>query len=84
MALQTAQPQRNDAALRALEERLEHFIQERTNGMVRQLAVRIDDGIAEVAGLAESYYIKQLVTHAVMDADDALSLRNNVRVQGSR
>ena len=83
MALQTAQPQRNDAVLRALEERLEHFIQERTSGMVSQLAVRIDEGIAEVSGFAESYYIKQLATHAVMDADDALSLRNHIKVRVS-
>lgn len=80
MSLQTAHPQRTSPANRALEERLEHFVQERTNGMVQHLSVRVHAGQVILSGTARTYYTKQLATHAVIDFVQGLCLTNNIRV----
>jgi hypothetical protein len=80
MALQTANPQRTLAADAALEERLEHFVQQRTSGMVQHLRVRVHQAEVVLTGLARNYYTKQLATHAVLDEIRDVMLTNDIEV----
>ncbi|GAB4158503.1 MAG: hypothetical protein Tsb009_35720 [Planctomycetaceae bacterium] len=65
---------------RPLVEQLEHFIQSRTNGMVRNLSVDIFDGQVVISGRTTTYYTKQLATHAVIDSLNDMELSNNIEV----
>lgn len=80
MALQTASPQRAETADFALQERLEHFVQERTSGMVRHLRVRVHQAEVVLTGMARNYYTKQLATHAVLDSVEGVELTNDIEV----
>lgn len=51
-----------------LEQRVHRRIQERTGSHVRKLRVVIADGRVVVAGQTRSYYAKQLVVVAALDA----------------
>lgn len=80
MSLQTAHRPSNLAARRALEERLEHYIHERTNGMVLDLSVEVQEVEVVISGRCRNYYTKQLATHAVIDAVRGMTLSNNIEV----
>jgi hypothetical protein len=64
----------------ALVERIEHYIQSRTNGMVRDLTVDISEGEVVISGRTGTYYTKQLATHAVLGSLDDVDLKNNIEV----
>lgn len=64
----------------AIVERIEHFVQLRTNGMVRDLQVDVVDGEIILTGRTETYYNKQLATHAVLSAVQDVALTNNIEV----
>lgn len=80
MSLRTISRSSTSAASRALEERLEHYVHERTDGMVRDLAVEVEEDGVSILGRSRSYYIKQLATHAVIDAVSGMTLRNKIEV----
>jgi len=80
MSVETLHRPQGEAASCVLEERLEHFVHERTNGTVQQLGVRVVGEQVILSGRAPSYYTKQLATHAVIDAVRGLTLKNNIKV----
>jgi hypothetical protein len=63
-----------------LVERLEHFVNARTNGMIRHLEVSVVDSDVIISGKANTYYTKQLATHAILDLVQGCSLTNNIEV----
>lgn len=63
-----------------LAERIEAAVQTRTGGRIRGLQVRVKDGGIVISGRATTYYTKQLVTHAAMEAGDELLVMNQVEV----
>lgn len=63
-----------------LAERIETAVQIRTGGRIRGLQVHVSDGGIVISGRAATYYTKQLVTHAAMDAGDELLVTNDVEV----
>lgn len=69
-----------DPFRRFLEERFEHLVHQRTNGMVQELSVCVLGKRVVLNGKAGSYYTKQLATHAVLHAAGEYRLQNNIRV----
>ncbi len=69
-----------DTLPQSLAEKIEQAVQVRTGGRIRGLQVRINNSSIVISGRASSYYNKQLVTHAVMDACNDLSVTNEVEV----
>jgi hypothetical protein len=65
---------------RTLVERIEEAVHTRTGGRIRGLQVTIADGGIVISGRAPTYYTKQLVTHAAMEAGDELLISNQVVV----
>jgi uncharacterized RmlC-like cupin family protein len=63
-----------------LAERIEAAVQTRTGGRIRGLQVRVDNGEIVISGRVSTYYTKQLVTHAAMEAGDELLVTNDVEV----
>jgi uncharacterized RmlC-like cupin family protein len=69
-----------DAFPQTLAEKIETAVQVRTGGRIRGLQVRVSDGAIVISGRASTYYTKQLVTHAAMEAGDELLVTNEVEV----
>lgn len=73
-----------DSFPQTLAERIEQAVQSRTGGRIRGLHVHVTDGGVVISGHTSTYYIKQLVTHAVMETadenDDELLVVNEVEV----
>lgn len=69
-----------DSLRQSLAEKIELAVQERTGGRIRELQIRVCAGEIVISGRAASYYTKQLVTHAVMEACDDLLVSNEVEV----
>ncbi len=65
----------------AVVERIEHFVHLRTNGMVRDLMVKVVDGAIVLSGRTATYYNKQLATHAVLSTLSDVVLTNNIEVR---
>lgn len=63
-----------------LAEQIEQAVQSRTGGRVRGLRVHVVDGCVIVSGRTSTYYNKQLVTHAAMEAADDAVVMNEVEV----
>ena len=63
-----------------LAEQIEQAVQSRTGGRVRGLRVRVVDGCVIISGRTSTYYNKQLVTHAAMEAADDALVMNEVEV----
>jgi len=61
-------------------ERIEHFVQSRTNGMVHDLTVNVFDDEVVLTGRTNTYYNKQLATHAVLAAFSGMVLTNDIEV----
>jgi len=80
MPLQTAPRNAPGPAVDPLVEHLEHIVNARTNGMVRELRVDLYPGEVVLHGRARTYYTKQLATHAVFDAVKGRTLTNNIHV----
>ena len=69
-----------DALPQTLAEEIERAVHVRTGGRIRGLQVRVSDGGIVISGRASTYYTKQLVTHAAMDAGNELQVTNEVEV----
>lgn len=81
MPVQTAPaPPDADVAFPPLAEKLEHFVRDRTNGMLRNLRVTVHDNDIVVSGTATTYYAKQLATHAIFEAVPGANLNNRIHV----
>ncbi len=63
-----------------LAELVEQSVQCRTGGRIRGLRVQVLDGCIVISGRTSTYYNKQLVTHAAMEAADDLMVMNEVEV----
>lgn len=63
-----------------LVEQIEQAVQSRTGGRVRGLRVHVVDGCVIISGRTSTYYNKQLVTHAAMEAADDTLVMNEVEV----
>ena len=63
-----------------LAEQIEQAVQTRTGGRVRGLRVHVVDGCVIISGRTSTYYNKQLVTHAAMEAADDALVMNEVEV----
>lgn len=63
-----------------LAEQIEQAVQSRTGGRVRGLRVHVVDGCVIISGRTSTYYNKQLVTHAAMEAADDTLVMNEVEV----
>lgn len=72
----------------AVVERIEHFIQSQTNGMIRDLIVDVVGESVVISGRTKTYYTKQLATHAVLSTvsdliasdGNAVVLTNDIEV----
>jgi len=69
-----------DAFPQSLAEKIETAVQVRTGGRIRGLQVRVAEGAIVISGRVSTYYTKQLVTHAAMEAGDELLVNNEVVV----
>ncbi len=69
-----------DSFPQTLAEKIEMAVQVRTGGRIRGLQVRVCDVGIVISGRVATYYTKQLVTHAAMDAGDELLVTNDVEV----
>ena len=69
-----------DTLPQTLAEKIEMAVQVRTGGRIRGLQVRVSDDCIVISGRAATYYTKQLVTHAAMEAGDELLVTNEVEV----
>ena len=65
----------------AIVERIEHFVQLRTNGMIRDLSVDFVGGAIVLTGRTATYYNKQLATHAVLSTVQDVVLTNDIEVR---
>lgn len=65
----------------ALAEQIQQVVQTRTGGRVRGLRVQVVDRYVIVSGQTSTYYNKQLVTHAAMEAADDALVQNDVEVR---
>jgi hypothetical protein len=61
-------------------DRLERLIRERTGGLIRGLRVEVLPGQVIVSGRANTYYLKQLATHAALEAAENLEFTNAIEV----
>jgi len=68
-------------APQAFVELIERFVQSRTSSNIQSLQVEIVGGDVVITGYANTYYVKQLASHAVMSAvDEHVSLTNDIEV----
>lgn len=63
-----------------LADQVEQAVQFRTGGRVRGLRVHVVEGCVVISGRTSTYYNKQLVTHAAMEAADDVLVMNEVEV----
>jgi hypothetical protein len=70
-----------DSLPQSLAEKIEMAVQVRTGGRIRGLQVQIADGEIVISGQASTYYTKQLVTHAALEASDDFIVTNEVEVR---
>ena len=59
---------------------IEQAILAKTGGRIRGLQIHLHDGCLTVSGVTSTYYNKQLVTHAIRETVDDLTVRNEVQV----
>lgn len=56
-------------------------VRSRTNGLIRDLEVSVDEGVITLRGRASRFYYKQLATSAVQELDQDLELENLICVK---
>ena len=61
-------------------EQIKQFVRARTGGMIRGLQVDVFDDEIVLSGRTGTYYIKQLATHAALDALVDFRLTNDIEV----
>lgn len=64
-------------------EQLVRTIEARTGRQVRNLQVHCRGRSVRVTGLSRSYYVKQLVTHAILSAVPLAVLENDITVHAT-
>ena len=67
-------------ATELIEQRIERLVRSRTGRVIRNLHVEVFDETVVVSGHAPTYYVKQLATHAVLDAIEGVRLTNDIEV----
>lgn len=67
-------------ARQELVERVERLVAQRTGGMIRQLRVECEESVLVLSGRANSFYAKQLASHAALEACGEVSLTNDIEV----
>ena len=77
---------RRDAHLSAadsqhLRSELERNVSQRTGGRVRELQVELRRGRVVLRGLSDSYYVKQLAQHGVLELLPDVGLENAIAVE---
>jgi hypothetical protein len=55
-------------------------LERQLRGRIDGLRLRVDDGAIVIEGRAESYYVKQLAQHAVMQATPSTAVDNAIVV----
>ena len=60
--------------------KVEQLVRERTMGQIRSLRVDVFDNEVVLNGRTSTYYVKQLATHAALDACDRITLTNDIEV----
>lgn len=72
------------AAPRPSLERLARLVEQnvrcRTNSVIDDLQVQVQDGRLIICGRTSSYYRKQLISHAALDVAEDVAIRNDVEV----
>ena len=68
------------ASLERLARLVEQNVRSRTKSVIDGLRVEVQDGQLIISGRTSSYYHKQLVSHAALDAAEDVSIRNDVEV----
>ena len=64
----------------ALAERVEYMIRVRSGGAISHLKVVTLPGEVVLAGVARTYYAKQLATHTALDACSGMQVVNEIEV----
>jgi hypothetical protein len=64
----------------SLAERVERIVRLRTAARVQDLQVTVLGNEVILTGVAPTYYVKQLATHAALDEIEAFSLTNDIVV----
>ncbi len=67
-------------SLERLARLVEQNVRCRTSGLIRCLQVQIQGGQLVISGRTSSYYHKQLVSQAALDAAEEVTIRNDVEV----
>jgi hypothetical protein len=67
-------------SLERLARLVEQNVRQRTNSVIYGLRVQVQDGQLVISGRTSSYYHKQLISHAALDAAEEVSIRNDVEV----
>jgi uncharacterized RmlC-like cupin family protein len=67
-------------ARQELVDRVERLVAQRTGGMIRHLRVECDDSVMVLSGRANTYYAKQLASHAALEACGEVPLTNDIEV----
>ncbi len=65
---------------RHLSERIEQTVRLRTASRIRNLSVEISGSAVILTGVAPTYYVKQLATHAALDEIEHRTLTNDIEV----
>lgn len=68
-------------AAETLAERVERIVRLRTASRIQDLCVDIQGGDVILTGVAPTYYVKQLATHAALDEIDQRTLTNDIDVR---
>ncbi len=61
---------------------LEQLVQDRTHQRVKSLNIALDGGRIVLCGVAESFHLKQLAQHGILDVMPKVRIVNNIVVQG--
>ena len=80
VALTTSKPGRDSVTNQNHDCELTHRIDTKTFRQVRNLSVVQDAGRIVLSGRSESYYVKQLATHAVLDLMPGVDIENSIDV----
>ncbi|MFL5339491.1 MAG: hypothetical protein ACJ8F7_04920 [Gemmataceae bacterium] len=60
---------------------LEQLVRERTHSRVRELNIALDGGRIVLRGVADSFHLKQLAQHGILDVMPKVRIVNDIVVQ---
>ncbi len=76
----SSQPRVESDSLPLLTEQIEQIVRIRTAGRIRNLRVDVQGSGVILTGIAPTYYVKQLATHAALDEIERRTLTNDIEV----